>query len=63
MWQFSVSFMIKRRNVNLTVIFLNSKNWLSRTPGLETDGFDFTGKLKKGVSAWLKDLEDEANVI
>lgn len=55
--------MIKRRNVNLTVIFLNSKNWLSRTPGLETDGFDFTGKLKKGVSAWLKDLEDEANVI
>lgn len=50
--------------VNLIVfVFFNSKNWLSRTPGLETDGFDFTGKLKKGVSAWLKDLEDKANVI
>ncbi|CAB4016038.1 tryptophan 2,3-dioxygenase, partial [Paramuricea clavata] len=36
-------------------------NWLSRTPGLDPHGFDFTGKLRQAVDMWLKDLEDEAN--
>ncbi|EDO49705.1 predicted protein, partial [Nematostella vectensis] len=36
------------------------QRWLCRTPGLETDGFNFWGKYKRSVHAWMVDLKAEA---
>lgn len=36
-------------------------NWLSRTPGLEEEGFNFPGKLKEAVQKMCEDSNEEAN--
>lgn len=38
------------------------QKWLERTPGLDTDGFDFWGKFKQSVEQLLSGLEAEAMV-
>ncbi|XP_028397544.1 tryptophan 2,3-dioxygenase-like [Dendronephthya gigantea] len=52
------SIKISEREPNLLGLI---DSWLCRTPGLEPDGFDFTGKLRDAVDMWLKDLEANAN--
>ncbi|XP_020911734.1 tryptophan 2,3-dioxygenase [Exaiptasia diaphana] len=37
------------------------QRWLSRTPGLEEDGFNFWGKFKSRVNAWLRNLKEDAD--
>jgi len=39
------------------------QRWLSRTPGLETDDFDFWGKYKRLVEKMLTEQEENANVM
>lgn len=38
------------------------QKWLERTPGLEVNGFDFWGKFKSSVNAFLTEKEDAAKV-
>lgn len=38
------------------------QKWLERTPGLESNGFDFWQKFKSSVEKLLKDQEDLAKV-
>lgn len=38
------------------------QKWLERTPGLEANGFDFWGKFKDSVKAFLTDKEEAAGV-
>lgn len=39
------------------------QRWLSRTPGLETDDFDFWGKYKRSIEKMLTEQEQAAHVI
>lgn len=39
------------------------QRWLTRTPGLETDDFDFWGKYKRSVEKMLAEQEQTAHVI
>lgn len=38
------------------------QKWLERTPGLDVTGFDFWGKFKSSVHAFLTEKEDAAKV-
>lgn len=38
------------------------QKWLERTPGLETEGFDFWGKYQSAVQNLLKEQEKSVDV-
>lgn len=52
---------IKRSEEELSLSALVQR-WLSRTPGLETDDFDFWGKYKRSVEEMLVEQEQAAHV-
>ncbi|KAK3699883.1 hypothetical protein QZH41_016551 [Actinostola sp. cb2023] len=45
---------------SVMIDYLYEQRWLSRTPGLEVDGFNFWAKFKARVNLWLIKLKTEA---